>query len=621
MGDLIGLQTREIEVPEAKVITPADFTNSGILIISERGRDDSPQRVSSMTQARARFGNPRNGEHGLLAVRELFTDAAPFSLNLYIQRMLGSGATAAAASALSVGQLVFKSILKDEGDPAPVWVTIVAGTNEGVKITLEDAATEPTVTEIYDNITAENLVEEINYGIGSGTGQSTLIRVEIACGIIPTVMAQTSMVEGADGEYRHTFALTGTQPVLTAGQRGYADKGAWANKYAFKFFGDVNNPNERIFQMYQLVKGQYVTVGNPIRGLTAENWVAKMNDAGSGSMYVYVSTAGTLPNVSTDYHRLTSGTDGTALTPAQIIAYRVKFDTLKISYLLALDCYGTPDVVVDIAQTYDVYCETVKKRTLALMSVPYGYTIANLESTVSTTSGLVWKDLLRPKSWLAAYSGWVSVDDERDGLPTGTKVAIPGVSKVLGAGFIRKTFNDPSKLPSVAPAGYGAVMRGISAIDIQGYNETDLEYLVHTLGINPIMLVEGVGYIPRTSRTMSTINKHYDIHKRRSLHYLGDTFQANLGWIEQEAHVPDTWKILLQSLDLFLQPHYNKGMFDKTLSYEEAVILKCDTDNNSEEDQLERRLHCLVGVKFVNIIETAYLDIASIDRKLTITEL
>ena len=68
-----------------------------------------------------------------------------------------------------------------------------------------------------------------------------------------------------------------------------------------------------------------------------------------------------------------------------------------------------------------------------------------------------------------------------------------------------------------------------------------------------------------------------------------------------------------------MQDHYNRGMFDKTKGYTGAVAIKCDEENNPEEQRVVRVLECDVTFKLVDIVETAYINVKSAQRTLTVT--
>lgn len=120
---------------------------------------------------------------------------------------------------------------------------------------------------------------------------------------------------------------------------------------------------------------------------------------------------------------------------------------------------------------------------------------------------------------------------------------------------------------------------------------------------------------------MATLNKNYDIHKRRSIAFFLALFGSYFGWLEQMPNNPATRKTLVQELNFVLTDFYNKGMFDTNKGYDGAISIKCDDENNPESEILLRKMYCLVGMRFVNIAETIYLELANVESSLTIAEL
>lgn len=624
MDNLIGLQVREVDLPEAPLLSAAELSNTGVVGIFERGVPNKPIRVTNDVQLRQRFsasGIPVAGQLGLIGIRELFANASPYGMNVYVSRVVGTGALEGTAAAQATDQLRLKSIHRAAGVPAQVWITVEAGTSQGVKVTFENDSAAPTITEIYDNLVIETLVGAINYGL-SGHTQSVLAKVVAYSDILPTIAAQAAFILDTPEYYHEEVTAAGADIVLKSGQRGVVDPGVWANDYGYKFVIDPANPALRTLEIYKLVDGAYTLVDNSLNGLTSTDWMSLINSASQGSIYAMVSAGAAYPAESDAVVPFASGADGTAPTMTQMIgtsAAKSGLYALSDSPIQIATCFdlyfssAMEDDAVEYAAALDTFCETIRKRCIGVINVPQDWDLEAIEYTESTNS-VKWPALLRPSSWLAVFAGWGAVDSE-----AGDRVMVPACAGVIGAGFIRRMY-DEGGLPFIAPAGPRATIRNFSSMDREIYNDTDLDYLTHTLGINAVMLLAGIGYVARTSRLMSTLNKNYDIHKRRVIHYLADTFQTGLTFLEQAPNTPETRSLLVQTLDFTMQPLYNKGMFDKTSGYDGAISIKCDTDNNTEDDVLNRRLNCQLAVKIVGVVEVAYINIANVERTISIEE-
>ncbi len=686
MADPIGLVVQRKDSPAPPSIIPAEFSNCGITLRSERGVVNKGIRISSLSQFISKYtvGLPKLGELGYYGVRELFNNAQPYGAALYPVRIVGAGATVA-TSTVARGTTQFSSVAEQ-----PFWIRVEAGTTAGtVKVTIQDAYTSPTLTETYDNLDVDNFPEQVSasslaectffgealpdvtsgfvggaklvatlagdavtsvavtYG---GQGYSGTLTVVFtgggntgsgdtdATGTATVVNGVVTAIVITDGGSGYTTAPTvtieevpnvilapedsQTAYTIKAGQFGDPDPGSWANKFGYSYSAVPGNPRQRQFQSYQLVNGTYQAVGDPII-IDKNTTLDGINDAGSGSGFVYIPgtyTTEALPAGSGTVVALSGGTDESAAPT--LLDYQgdltartgtYAFIDCPISLITSVDAWAMANNNgIEYAWWLDTFMLTYKETCMGSVNAGYNAKADSLVNAAST-NGIRWRDILKQRSKIAAYKGWLSVNNEKGG-----KVWIPGVTSVIGAGFIRKVFNE-TQLPSIAPAGQPAVISGIFAMDESKYTKQDESYITKTLGFNLIILEDGVGYYPYTSRLMSTLNKNYDIHKERVINYHIDSFQKNLGFVLQEANTPDLRKRLISTIDFFEQDLYNKKMFDQFKGYEGAVQIKCDDDNNPLSAVIQRKLYCQVSLRIVNIVETAFIYINNVEGTLSVS--
>lgn len=615
MGNLIGLNIIETTIPEAPNVPVVDSTSSGIILTSPRGVVGKPLRVTSSSQVKKYFGRPTSDTTGINALVSLFDNANPYSLNVYANRVIGANSVVASYTytAANTNSLVFKRF--DTGTDYKFVVS--AGTNEGVKIEFTD--TGDVVLETHDDLTLENIVDKINFGIGSTA--SAIMSLYSIGGVLPDI--GTTDETGWSGAYISIATAnpgTGSPELkIEAGFRGDVDPGEWANIYGFQFTQNPNDPFARDLTVYEVVNGINTQVGSTITGITYANLASKIN-AANGSEYIKVNVNfSALPDAGAII-MLSGGDDGDPVDYATFVGTSgastglYSFNAINISLMSCFDVCDLGDEALDFYHAMKSYLETNKPDVVGLVNAKKNDTIASIEAATSSNS-ITWNKLLAPKSPIAGYKGFYSIRNENNEI-----VWVPGCAGVLGAGYVREMF-DQTGIPSVAPAGNGAAIRGVIEMDESYHTPQDLEYLTHTLGFNAIELRNGVGYIPRTSRTFSTQNKYYDIHKFRSQKYLTDILRINTSFVEQKPNSPQTRRLLVSTIDFITQEMYRKGMFDTNLGYNGAVSIKCDTDNNTEEDILNRVLNCVIGVRYVNISETVFIKLASVERSLTIQEL
>ena len=681
----IGLVVQRKDSLQPPLIAPADFSNIGVALRSERGVVNKGIRTSSLAQFIAKYtiGLPKNGELGYYGMRELYNNSQPYGVTTFPVRIVGSGATVA-SSTVGRGNTLIAPIAGGS-----VWVKIEVGTKANtVKATLQDDYNTPSVTEVYDNLDNEDFPENIDNGsalgqvmyygetlpdltsgfvgpakvtatigggivtgatvVYGGQGYSGTVAIKFTGGnigssevdatgtatVVNGVITAVAITSGGSGYTTPpTVSITAVPSVLlppevvptaitiSAGQFGDPDPGKWANNFAYSFSSVPGNPRQRSYQNYQLVNNVYTQIGSSFI-IDTNSLVDGINDAGSGSGYTYIPGTfdGTLPSGDGIIIPLTGGTDETAapVLTDYIGTLTAKtglyaFIDTKVSLITSIDAFAlSGHQGIDYAFALNSFIPVYKPAAIGIATSYLDDKIATIDLTASL-NGVRWRDMLKPQSYICAYKGWEKVDNEKGG-----KVNIPSHIAVLGSGFIRKVF-DGSRLPSVAPGGQTALISDIFSMDESTYISDDLTYLTKVLGFNAIIQEEGIGYYPITSRMMSTQNKNYDIHKMRCINYIIDSFNKSLGFIIQEGNTPELRKLLISSIDFFTQDHYNRGMFDKFNGYEGAVQIKCDDDNNPQIAVQNRQLFCQVSLRFVNIVETAFIFINNVDGSLNIT--
>lgn len=690
MSTPIGIKVIRAIANTNPFVQGSETTNTGILIRSKRGVPNVATRISSFEEALKLYGDlnvKKSGAqvYGMYAIKRLFENAKPFSLNIYVTKADEEDVAAETPQLLfnttriisrlgavvgtqgirvslalndtlytltidnthnaaesntvvstgdtstyynSLGPVIPGSVkvstnletftddgegnltgsLGGDGTVNYVNGAVVVGFNAppatNTVIKFDYSVEVPsTVTEIYSADISElsNLWEEVN-------NSSALARVIYGASDNAELNEVTLLKSHLDGQVQVIDLVSSTEVDVTliAGQKGKVDPGAWANSYAVEFTQVPNSPMSRNMVVYRIDKNEYIPV-ETVTGLTDENWVSVINDPATGSSYVKVQgdVTSMLPDV--QLLSLSGGVDTSSATDRNMMDLSTaqvglrSFDSVPVSLILVPESF-TPSA----AMALDNYVSNYKSSAMGVISAPNITGVHNLLN-YKDTNGKAFKDVFKSRSKVAIYKGWETIDQIINGKVVG-KIKVPACAAALGAGYVRKMMNE-TELPSIAPAGQNSVLVGTAAIDEDTYSEQDIMTLVRELGMNPIMLIPNIGYVVRTSRTMSTNPIEYDIHKLRCDNYLIDSFNGSLGWIEQEPNLPETRSKLVDAIRGFCFDLYNRGMFDKSKPFDEAVIIKCDEENNPESLRRQRILKCVVAVDYVDIIETAYIYI------------
>lgn len=601
MPQPIGVIVQEVEAAVGAEIVPSPLGIPGLLIESERGLTTKAVQITSLTEAITRFGNPVSGLFGFFALRAMFRNALPFGVRAWVTRVVGAG-SAASATTLTSGDTLFTTDGSFGGTPADYTVTIEAGTLASTKkVTFKDDAGAPTRTEVYDNIAdTSELCDAINRGQavgsvtldvnGGGAGApaaSLLFAVTYAGGVLPDNLVETAA--GADLTVPAVVAAA-VNSIFNAGQLGVADVGTWGDSLRITSEPSPGAEYQRTLTISRIENGDLVEK-ETFLNLDADDFASVLNSVDVGSNYVMVDTIGALPNGDITNQQFTGGADGAG--PA-LSEYQTALSTLDATDVTIVTI--TDLITPDAASALEAYAAA--NFQVAVAAVAQGTSIATVKST--------WFNALaKQKSFLALYRSFVEVDDTLGG-----RVFVPPVGHVIGAGYIRRMFNH-SRLPHTAPAGLDTPLVDALDLEFRSLSDTDLEDLVHNGGTNPLMFVPGRGLIIRTSRTMSTLNPNYSVHIRRSLNYLRRTFKENLGFVEQLPNDSITRARVRQILNAFLLDLFGKGMFQRTKGFANNVEVKCDTENNTDNDINNRRLNVDIKLRFVEVAELIVVKLES----------
>lgn len=399
---------------------------------------------------------------------------------------------------------------------------------------------------------------------------------------------------------------------LKAASLGSDDPGVWGNNLAIEITQTTGEPTKRDLNVYEYVDGLAV-LRESWSSLTTTNYHSKINDPTNGSDYIRFATNGVIPDAQTNVDKFAQGADGSATTDNDYIGVQASktgkfaFDDVDVSVITAID--STSATVLSSLESY----ASSEGDILAIGTASYAATLATLESSYSST-------LFKSQSYLAMYRGWLQVNDP----VSGSAVWIPPMGHILGAYYVRRMMSQ-SKLPHTPPAGLDISMREILSTEFPNYNNSDLEYLVHSVGFNPVQFISGRGIIARTSRTMSTDSSKYSIAIRRSLNYIKESLFTNFSFVEQTTNDENIRARVVDALNFFFSSLYNAqpyGMFFTEGGYANNVEVKCDEENNPATVARDRKLVVDIKLNFVETVETVEINLqqATLPFSVTVSE-
>jgi len=615
MATPVGLIVRQVPSQAPPLVTPSDVGILGVILRSKRGTMNEAIRFSSY-QDLLNYCLIDPNTPTALTLRNAYLEAGTFGLTTYVVRV-GTGFTTARYNYSSSVGLVLDITPQALSTPGfdHVYLNITNGSSPNtydITIELRDSSNATIGSpEIFNNVTINNLVSTINEGPNSSRFVKVVFYSQTPNSISVPI---TGNFNNPTGNALNTMSSTVTY-TFKAGRLGQEDPGSWANGYAISFTTSVISPTSATLTVY--VKddnGNYVEV-ETITNLTSSNWVSKINN---NSNYVVVTgnvDGDPMPYIPT-VTPLSGGGDPSSYTLNDYIRGLVKFVGTPITEIMAPDVFSA-----NWAKELDSFIKSQMPTVVGLVNLPYNSTITNISNTFTaadtnlSNDTISFSSLLQKEFRVAVYKGWGLTNNT-----LGSQTWVPSIGSVYGAYFIRKMMLNGG-LPFVAPGGSNVATTTLLKLDDTNgkYTQTDLTYIVRNLGVNPLVNDPGLGIYVKTSRTMSTSNVFYDIHRQRSVGFLIKSFQSSLTFIEQEPHTIELRKKVVSTITEFLKTLYTAGMFDNTQGLSGAFLVKCDDQNNPPTLMEQRILVCEVAVKIVDTVETAFINIRSESRNLAVT--
>jgi uncharacterized protein len=190
-----------------------------------------------------------------------------------------------------------------------------------------------------------------------------------------------------------------------------------------------------------------------------------------------------------------------------------------------------------------------------------------------------------------------------------------------GAGALRKMgpagavaglylATDASRGVFKAPAGIGASIQGIVAVE-RPFSSTELDTMnASTSPVNPIRQIPGAGLSVMGARTLKqdgTANKY--VNMRRSLIYIRKQLKNLTEFAIFENNDERLWAQIRTSINVFLGEYRNQGGL-RGASPSQAYFVKCDAENNSAQQIANGEVHIQVGVALQYPAEFIVIDLS-----------
>jgi phage tail sheath protein FI len=303
----------------------------------------------------------------------------------------------------------------------------------------------------------------------------------------------------------------------------------------------------------------------------------------SSALAVLVRNDGIAPNAipSNSTQLLTGGQDDSA--PLGVDDYKGLTDggrtTEQGLAALELDPYRdvalvyAPNVGTDTSKAIVSHCEKMRFR----------FAVIDSSKGEVNAAALTPRNAVTDSSYAAYYYPWLVTSDPR----TGARKLTPPGGHVLGVYARSDTERGVYKSPA------NEVVRG--ALSVEYDINDELQGVLNPKGVNAIRSMPGRGIRVWGARTITSNSLWKYVSVRRLFIFLERSIYENTQWVVFEPNDDRLWARVSDTVRLFLRAQWRLGaLFGRT--EQEAFFITCDRTTMSQDDILNGRLVCEIGI-------------------------
>jgi phage tail sheath protein FI len=262
-----------------------------------------------------------------------------------------------------------------------------------------------------------------------------------------------------------------------------------------------------------------------------------------------------------DYRGIRNGQPVQGLSSLELDPYR------EVSLVYA------PAVDTDISKLIVTHCENMRFR-FAVVDAPNG---------VNSASQLNPRNSITDTTYAAFYYPWIVTSDPK----TGARKLTPPGGHVLGIYARTDTERGVFKAPA------NEIVRG--ALDLEFSIDDATQDVLNPKGVNATRNFPGRGIRLWGARTLSSNSLWKYVSVRRLFIFLERSIYEGTQWVVFEPNDEKLWARVKDTIRLFLRSQWRGGaLFGKT--EEEAFFITCDRTTMSQDDILNGRLICEIGI-------------------------
>lgn len=230
-----------------------------------------------------------------------------------------------------------------------------------------------------------------------------------------------------------------------------------------------------------------------------------------------------------------------------------------------------PDETIPIEKAVIDHCERLRFR------------FAAVDSLNSNPADLDPRTSIQDTTYAALYTPWLFTSDPE----SGALVRVPPSGHVLGV-YAR---SDSERGVFKAPAN--EILRGVLDLNFD-INESTQD-VMNPRGVNAIRKFPGRGIRVWGARTLSSNGLWKYVSVRRLFIFLERSIYESTQWVVFEPNDDRLWDRVVDTIRLFLRNQWRNGaLFGRT--EQEAFFITCDRTTMSQDDILNGRLICEIGI-------------------------
>ena len=230
-----------------------------------------------------------------------------------------------------------------------------------------------------------------------------------------------------------------------------------------------------------------------------------------------------------------------------------------------------PGATVPVNKAVITHCENLK------------YRFAVVDPDRNVTADFQPRSAVQDSEYAALYYPWIHISDPQ----TGARKIVPPGGHVLGV-YAR---TDSERGVFKAPAN--EILRG--ALDLTTEIDDNTQDVLNPRGVNAIRKFAERGIRVWGARTLTSNALWKYVSVRRLFIFLERSIYEGTQWVVFEPNDDRLWARVIDTIRLFLRTQWRLGaLFGRT--EEEAFFITCDRTTMTQDDILNGRLICEIGI-------------------------